>query len=71
MFSLGKVLGIVIAYSLQQILNSFNYYDAYRILLGFPGALALIQCLLIFFFVPDSPIEMVEKSDFLEAKNIV
>jgi hypothetical protein len=27
-----------------------------------------VQVVLVFLFVPDSPVEMVEKADFLEAK---
>lgn len=56
MFSLGKVLGIVIAYSLQQVLKAANYYYAWRIILAFNGFMCIIQVILVLFFVPDSPV---------------
>ena len=51
-FSLCKVLGIVLAYSIQYILEAVNYSYSYRILLCVNGVLAILQALLVFFFIP-------------------
>ena len=51
-FSLCKVLGIVLAYSIQYILQAVNYAHSYRILLCMNGIFAIVQALLIFFFIP-------------------
>lgn len=67
-FSLCKVLGIVIAYSIENILEAVGYEYGWRILLGFNGVFCVLQALFVFLFVPDSPVEMVEKADFVEAK---
>jgi hypothetical protein len=70
-FSLCKVLGIVFAYSLQNILDAVGFEGSWRILLGFNGVFCLIQALLVFFFIPDSPVEMVEKVDYVEARKTI
>ena len=40
-------------------------------MLGFNGVFCIMQALLVLFYVPESPIEMVEKMDFIEAKRII
>jgi hypothetical protein len=56
------VIGIVIAYTIEDIMIAADYYAySWRILLGFPAAICALQVVLVFFFVPDSPVEMIEK----------
>lgn len=54
-FSLCKVIGIVIAYSIEDIMNSAGFQYGFRVLLGFNGLFAILISSLII-FVPDSPV---------------
>ena len=60
-FSLFRCVGIVVCYALGVIFTSANVWAYYRIIFAVPGALALVQAITIFFFVPDSPVEHLEK----------
>jgi hypothetical protein len=63
-FGLSKSFGIVIAYALQNIFIATNFTDnSYIILLTFNGYLAIIQAILFFFFVPQSPLDLIEKNN--------
>lgn len=55
-FSLCKVLGIVIAYSLQNIFEATGYEYGWRFLMGFNTFFCIIQVAIVFFFIPDSPV---------------
>lgn len=48
-------------------------YTAYswRILLCFNGIFCTTQAILVFFFVPESPVEMFEKEDYNAAIDVV
>lgn len=59
--SLGRVAGIVFCYALGVIFSQTGVRGYYRIIFAFPGGLAIFQSFLILFFVPDSPVEMLEK----------
>jgi hypothetical protein len=70
-FSLSKVLGVVIAYSIEDIMNAVGYDLSWRVLLGFNGVFCVLQVIFVIFFVPNSPVEMVERADFAFAKEII
>ena len=59
--SLGRVAGIVFCYALGAIFSQTGVRGYYRIIFAVPGGLAIFQSFLIFFFIPDSPVEMLEK----------
>lgn len=62
LFGLGKCFGVVIAYSLQNIFIAANFItNAYIVLLTFNGYLSVIQAVLYYFYIPQSPMELVEK----------
>ena len=62
MFGLGKAFGVVVAYSLQNIFIAAGWLsNSYIVLITFNGYIAIIQAILYFFFVPQSPLELVEK----------
>ena len=57
-FSLGRVIGMVFCYGLGVIFYETHVDAYYRIMFTMPAGFAVLQALLIFFFVPDSPVEM-------------
>ena len=60
LFGLGKCLGVVIAYSLQNIFIAAGFdTNSYIVLLTFNGYLSIIQAVLFYFFIPQSPMELV------------
>jgi hypothetical protein len=62
----------VIAYSIQDIMITAGYTaGSWRILLCFNGIFCTTQAILVFFFVPESPVEMVEKGDYDTAVDVV
>lgn len=69
MFGLGKAFGVVVAYSLQNIFLAAGWVStSYIVLITFNGYIAIIQAVLYFFFIPQSPLELVEKQKIEEAK---
>jgi hypothetical protein len=56
LFGLGKCFGVVIAYSLQNIFIAANFTtNSYIVLLTFNGYLSVIQAVLYYFYIPQSP----------------
>lgn len=69
LFGLGKCFGVVLAYALQNIFIAAGFTtNAYIVLLTFNGYLSVIQAVLFFFFIPQSPMELVEKDQIEQAK---
>lgn len=62
LFGLGKCFGVVLAYALQNIFIAAGFTaNSYIVLLTFNGYLCIIQAVLFYFFVPQSPMQLVEK----------
>jgi hypothetical protein len=56
LFGLGKCFGVVIAYSLQNIFIAANFTtNSDIVLLTFNGYLSVIQAVLYYFYIPQSP----------------
>lgn len=66
---MGRITGILYCYGLGTVLKQTGVPDYWRIMFVMPGAMAVIQSLLIFLFVPDSPIDLLKRGahDDLEA----
>lgn len=57
-FSIGRVVAIVLGYLLGLILYLLDVPSYYRIMFCIPGILAIIQTILIYLFVPNTPTEL-------------
>ena len=63
MFGLSKSFGCMLANVLQNIFLAVGWDNASILLLIFNGFLSAVQVVLYFFFIPDSPLEMMEKGE--------
>ena len=52
---------MLLGYFFGLVFNESNVTNYYRIMFCFPGAMALIQLILMIIFVPDSPAELFQK----------
>jgi hypothetical protein len=60
-FGLGKAFGVVIAYVLQNIFIAAGWLDtSYIVLLTFNGYISVIQTIIYIFFIPESPLKLVD-----------
>ena len=57
-FSLGKIIGVMVAVLLELILKSLNVGISFRIILSMSAVFSVLQAILIFFFGSDTPTEM-------------
>jgi MFS family permease len=62
-FSLGKIIGVLIATFLELIFDATTFSWSWRILLSLTAFFLIIQAVLIFFFGSDTPTEMIEKGN--------
>jgi sugar phosphate permease len=62
-FSLGKIVGVLIATFLELIFDAATFSWSWRILLSLTAFFSIIQAVLIFFFGSDTPTEMIEKGN--------
>jgi hypothetical protein len=60
-FSLGKVVGVLLAIAVEVIMRAIGLEYGYRIILSMTAFLSVLQAILIFFFGSDTPTEMIEK----------
>lgn len=60
---MGRIFGIVFCYALGLILSLENVENYWRIMFVLPGAMAVIQTILLVLFVPDSPVEMLQRGN--------
>lgn len=60
---MGRITGILFCYGLGTLLSQLEVNEYYRIMFAMPGALALLQSILIFLIVPESPIDMLKNKD--------
>jgi hypothetical protein len=58
LFNISRMGGVMLAYLLGLIFYSTNVSSYYRIMFCIPGALALIQIVLMSCYVPHSPSEL-------------
>jgi hypothetical protein len=70
-FSLGRITGIVFCYLLGLIFQLTNTPSYWRIMFAIPGALAIIQAILIKLYVPASPIELAENQDEGKLRRVI
>lgn len=66
-FSFGKILGVMIAISLQHILDVAHVSISWRVILSVTFPLAIVQVILLFIFGFDTPSELIEKERREEA----
>lgn len=62
-FSLGKIVGVIIATVLELIFHAADVHLGWRILLSLTAVFSTFQAILIFFFGSDTPTEMIEKGN--------
>ena len=62
-FSLGKIIGVLIATFLELIFDAAPFDFDWRILLSLTAFFSVIQAILIFFFGSDTPTEMIERGN--------
>lgn len=60
-FSLGKVVGVLLAIAVEVIMRAIGLEYGYRIILSMTAFLSVLQAILIFFLGSDTPTEMIEK----------
>lgn len=70
-FSLGKIIGVIIATVLELIFDAAQFDFSWRILLSLTAFFSTVQAILIFFFGSDTPTEMIEKGNEPEAIKII
>lgn len=63
-FSIGRVFSIVFGYLLGLIFYLANVPSYYRIMFCIPGIMAILQLILLWRYVPDSPTELFEHKDY-------
>ena len=57
LFSLGQILGCVICFTISTIfMETYVFFLELYVIFPISGGLAIVQCLLIGFLVPDSPV---------------
>jgi MFS family permease len=57
-YSLSKMMGTEVCYIIGYILNQLQYPDSHLIVFWGAGMLSVVQCLLVVFFLPEVPVEM-------------
>lgn len=60
-FSFGKIVGVMISIALQLIFGATDVAIYWRVLFTLSCGFAILQAGLIFFFVKETPTELIEK----------
>ena len=71
MFGLSKAFGCVLANILQTIFIAVGWDNSSVFLLIFNGFIAVIQAVLYFFLIPNSPLSMIESNQHDKAKEAI
>jgi sugar phosphate permease len=67
-FSLGKIVGVMIVISLTLIFAATSVAIYWRVLFTLSCGFAVLQAVLVFFFVRETPTELIEKGLNAEAR---
>lgn len=60
-FSMGRIVGIVLCFAIGVALQVSNVTNYWRIIFIIPGIIGLTQTIMVFFFVPDVPGDLIER----------
>lgn len=60
-YSLARIIGIIFCFSIGLILEIKNIPHYWRIVFVIPGIIVFIQTLLIYFFIPDIPEDLIKR----------
>lgn len=62
-FSMGRIVGIVFCFAIGVALQVSNVTNYWRIIFIIPGIIGLAQTIMVFFFVPDVPGDLIERGE--------
>ena len=62
-FSMGRIVGIVLCFAIGVALQVSNVTNYWRIIFIIPGIIGLTQTIMVFFFVPDVPGDLIERGE--------
>jgi len=62
-FSMGRIVGIVLCFAIGVALQISNVTHYWRIIFIIPGIIGLAQTIMVFFFVPDVPGDLIERGE--------
>jgi SP family facilitated glucose transporter-like MFS transporter 1 len=58
-FSMGRIIGIVFCFAIGVGLQVQNVTNYWRIIFIIPGIIGLVQTVMVYFFVPDVPGDLI------------
>lgn len=56
---MGRIIGIVICFAIGVALQVSNIPNYWRIIFIIPGIIGFVQTVLVFFFIPDVPGDLI------------